>query len=305
MRNYLTAIRPVNLLLVLATQIIIYLVFFKSLSSLDIDLYLWPYKIWLFIFVTISITASGYLINDYFDFETDTINEKRKHTLNQFQLLLSYYALLFIGLGISVWLAIDFGRLEYALIYIFAQGLLFWYAAQLKSTVLIGNILVSLFTVGVIWIFRIAEWDAILRYREIRSFAPIVYDANFKSFASFVFLLNLIREIIKDVEDLEGDKLAGLQSLAIVKGAEFSLKLAMILSLLLLIVIVYWGFHMHDFNHIGFVDIYFLLAIVLPVLFLCIKLGRRLHQQSIRQLQLYVKAIMLSGLIFIVLWAWI
>ncbi|NNE25791.1 MAG: UbiA family prenyltransferase, partial [Saprospiraceae bacterium] len=234
MRNYWTAIRPVNLAIVFASQIIIYLAFFEPLSTSGLILFLWPYKIYAFSFVTMGITAGGYLINDYFDFETDQINKKRKHGLKRIELLGAYYTIFFIGAGMSFWLAYEFGNLLYALIYLAAQGMLFCYASSLKSTILIGNVIVSLFTAGALWIFFIAEQQALDEFKVIH---PGEYEAvryNLLYIGFFIFLLNLIREIVKDIEDVYGDKASGLKTLVIAKGVRFSSAIVRLLSVVLL-----------------------------------------------------------------------
>ncbi|NNE26098.1 MAG: hypothetical protein HKN09_04595, partial [Saprospiraceae bacterium] len=113
------------------------------------------------------------------------------------------------------------------------------------------------------------------------------------------------REIVKDIEDVYGDKASGLKTLVIAKGVRFSSAIVRLLSVVLLVILAYWGSVILDFQTLNIFNIYFVCGLFLPVAFISYLSIRLVKLKNIRFLQQYLKAVMISGLIFIALFAWI
>ncbi|WPR76359.1 geranylgeranylglycerol-phosphate geranylgeranyltransferase [Algoriphagus sp. NG3] len=192
--------RPINLLMVAFAQLMTaYFLVETTRSGLPI---LQDYKLYVIIFSTLLITAAGYMINDYYDVKIDYVNRpgnvvvgkgiKRRVVL----LLHTLLNLTAIGLGFLVSPSVAFIN--------FAAAFLLWfYSNQLKREPFIGNFTVALLTGVSIYL---------IAFHYQKSELLVL------TYAIFAFFLNLIREIIKDIEDRQGDRKHGCRTLPIVIG---------------------------------------------------------------------------------------
>ncbi len=252
-------------------------------------------KIYVFAFVTVLITLGGYLINDYFDKETDKINDKSR--LSPKSLLHLYFVILFLGFILAFALALALGQPALSLIYLIAVALLYMYSAIWKRQVLIGNVIVSLFTAAVPLILLYAERDQLdmLNVKNIESTtSSIVF------FSAFTFLISMVREITKDIEDLEGDSAAGYRTLPIVYGIERAKSIAGFYGFVLMGTLLLWQFYSLRFTSDNlFTHLFVFIFLYAPVIFLVVKLlGKSAHWKSLSQL---CKAIMIFGLLLIII----
>lgn len=192
--------RPINLLMVGFAQFMTaYFLVKTTRAGLPV---LQDYKLYLLVISTLLITAAGYMINDYYDVKIDYVNRpgnvvvgkgiKRRVVL----LLHSVLNFTAIGLGYLVSPSI-------ALINFSAAFLLWLYSNQLKREPFIGNFTVALLTGTSIYLIGF--------YFQKSELLVLTY-------AIFAFFLNLIREIIKDIEDRQGDRKHGCKTLPIVLG---------------------------------------------------------------------------------------
>ncbi|MEB2782360.1 geranylgeranylglycerol-phosphate geranylgeranyltransferase [Algoriphagus persicinus] len=192
--------RPINLLMVGFAQLMTaYFLVGKTNSGLPV---LQDYKLYLLVISTLLITAAGYMINDYYDVKIDYVNRPanvvvgkgiKRRVVILLHTVLNFTA---IGLGLLVSPAI-------ALINFAAAFLLWLYSNQLKREPFIGNFAVALLTGVSIYLIAF--------YFQKSELLVLTY-------AIFAFFLNLIREIIKDIEDRQGDRKHGCRTLPIVIG---------------------------------------------------------------------------------------
>jgi 4-hydroxybenzoate polyprenyltransferase len=193
---------------------------------------------WLFILDTVLIAAAGYVINDIYDQESDLLNKPRKSYISDGSLSVKsawyyYWSLILLGLIIASFIAFSIDKLHLLVIYPTTVGLLFVYSKSLKKLPLIGNLVVALFCAFVPGIILYAEWEVL---ESARNSSPAEYElvfGMFLSYLTFAFLSTLIREIIKDIEDMIGDKSAGYNTFPIKFGKKKAKLLAIIISLIL------------------------------------------------------------------------
>ncbi len=170
---------------------------FYDLVSISVE-----WRFYVLTFSTVLIAAAGYIINDYFDIKIDLINKpkkvyvgriiKRRYALLTHQLLSGFAIVLGFFLGLKI-----------LIVKIVAVVLLWFYASIFKKKAFLGNLIVSFLTA-----LAIFEID-------------LLYNQNSKLlyiYAVFAFFINLIREIIKDIEDIRGDKMHGAVTLPIKIG---------------------------------------------------------------------------------------
>jgi 4-hydroxybenzoate polyprenyltransferase len=198
--GFLRLVRVQNLLILVLTQLLARIFLIGPRSD-------WPHvllepAIWLLAVSTACIAAAGYIINDYFDVKIDLINKpdrviigrylKRRVAMGTHQILSVIGCL--IGLYMSKWVFVAD---------VIAVSLLWSYSAWLKRQPFIGNLVVSLLTALSLIILAVY-------YRQQADMLLI--------YALFSFGISLIREIIKDMQDIRGDARFGCRTLPIVWG---------------------------------------------------------------------------------------
>ena len=252
---------------------------------------------------TLLITAGGYIINDYFDRKIDRINKPEGiivGNLIQPRHAMAYHLVFSItGVAIGVWLSVGIGQLYLSFIFFMVSGLLWFYSTTYKREFLLGNVVVALLTALVPFIVLVFELP--LLAREYGASAhPItrLLLIWISGFSVFAFLLNLIREIVKDMEDLEGDKAFGKITVPVVWGMTAASRVAvsLILSVIALL-IVSWIFFIRDAVTI----VYFLLLIVFPLLAAAAMIIKGDSLSKLHQASFILKAVMMTGIGYMVI----
>lgn len=210
-----------NLLIVALTQYLTHFVLIDSPRLAG-----WHFA--LLVLDTVLIAASGYLINDLSDIAADRVNKPHKMAIGNkispqtgWKL---YFFLLALGMGIAIYLGWFVKRPDQVLLFPLATAALAWYARRGKKDLpLLGNLLVSAFCAFVPGVVLYAERQQL----EGLSQAMIWY-------LLLAFLSTLFREIVKDLEDEAGDRVAGRNTLPILIGRKKASNLAFVCGLLLL-----------------------------------------------------------------------
>ena len=297
MIQYLLCLRPLNLFIVAMTQILCYhFIFLSKALPANVNWVLAPPGIYLFTIVTVCIAAGGYLINDYFDYESDRYNDKRHRLSNKFTTLKYYAVVLILGFLLAFKIAIDIGKPPLAGIYIVASALLYLYSSHWKKQVLIGNLVVSGFTAFVIVMLLYAEQDVISSLSRLQH--EVVVN-SILAFSTFAFLINMVREIIKDIEDIEGDKAEGYKTMPISMGIPKSRIVASFYGIVLLFVLFGWMWYAAwtvDVKVLGFCSF----TLFAPLVFILFKLLRTKTALPSSLLSTMCKLMMISGLFLLI-----
>jgi 4-hydroxybenzoate polyprenyltransferase len=234
-RALISLIRFKNLLIIITIQVVIkFFLIHPYLNNAALS----NFNFLLYLVALITIIASGYIINDIYDVEIDTINKREtriieKEISKDFAMKL-YYFLNLTGIISGFYVSYQVNRLWFGFIFVFFIFSLWKYSKDYKTSFLIGNLHVAFLTA--LSILNIALFDLIpLGITEENGSKIIFYIIIF--YASFSFITTLIREIIKDIEDVEGDKKAGATTLVINYGLAKAKKitLSLILSIILII----------------------------------------------------------------------
>lgn len=228
--NFFNIIRWPNVLMVALIQSLIYLQLLDtSQSILGLTGFI------LLCSITMLIAASGYVINDYYDTHIDRINRPQRwiagNTWTNRQVLFVYFSLLVMGAVISVVLAIRLSMMAYLYIYPMAVAALWLYSYALKCKPIAGNLWVALFCAGVVAIVALPDWLA--GNQEVISQTLWYYIA-------FAFLTTWCREVIKDLEDVEGDTRASCQTFIVRYGLLSGKIMAVLLGVILVAALYAW-----------------------------------------------------------------
>lgn len=177
-----------------------------------------------FILLTLAsvlIAAAGYIINDYFDLNIDLVNKPGKLVVDRVisRRWAIVWHLVFSAAGIGIGFYIDFATNVRFLGFANTACvlLLFLYSISLKKKLLSGNILISLLTAWVILVVGWCETSKLLQPELIGAATEKITRLTFL-YAGFAFVISLIREVVKDAEDMEGDSKYGCNTMPIAWG---------------------------------------------------------------------------------------
>jgi 4-hydroxybenzoate polyprenyltransferase len=302
--SFLRLIRFPNLIIVALTQYLLqYAILIPELEKVNQKPLLPHIPFFLLVFSTVLIAAGGYIINDIEDVEIDKLNKPiEKQIVGRVYPLsiswLFYGVTTLVGFIISLYLAFYINDFLQLVIYPLAVGLLWAYSRWLKRLPLIGNLVVAFFCAFVAWVVFYAE---ILspEYTSTTSLETIIHVLpTFLGYASLAFISTLFREIIKDIEDAEGDKAQNCKTLPILLGTNISKGIAFCVGLLFLALVFYFSFMLKD----SIIKVIVLnITISLPIIYALFLLIKAKEKQEFSFLSKLAKVIMLSGLIFLLI----
>jgi 4-hydroxybenzoate polyprenyltransferase len=251
---------------------------------------------------TLCLTAAGYVINDYFDRKTDMVNRPDeviidKQISRRFAMIL-HLVLNTIGIGLGFYISIVIHLWQLGFIYLVMSGVLWYYSTTYKRQFFLGNFIVALLTALVPLSVSLYELPVLNQfYRElidnynVRFYLVFYWTAGF---AIFAFFTTLVREIIKDLEDFEGDNAYGRNTLPIVLGIQWTKIVVyglIIITMGGLIAVRFLYLH----NSISF---YYLTALVLMLSVLIYLVFRAKDFRDYHKASIYTKIVMLIGILY-------
>lgn len=228
--------------MVMAIQAIIYFVLLPT----------WKTRLALFDFfilvtITVLMAASGYVINDYYDHDTDRINKPAKwiagNTWPLALVLKVYFLIVGIGFVLSIFLASRLGLMHWILLYPGGVVGLWLYSYVLKCRPIAGNLWVSFFCAAVVLIVAMPDW--LLHNGKI--IRPELW-----GYAAFAFLTTWYREMVKDMEDVRGDNQIHCQTFVVRYGVRAGKLFSLVLGAGLLLALIWWDSLQHNRTlHLG------------------------------------------------------
>jgi 4-hydroxybenzoate polyprenyltransferase len=176
------------------------------------------------VLATLCLTAGGYVINDYFDIKTDLINRGNVivgTVIPRRRAMMLHNILNIAGVAAGFYISWRVGYFWLGTLFLLVSGLLWFYSASYKRQFLIGNILVAILTALVPFLVVFFEFPTMYEYYSVNAIEHPYYKLLFfwtGGFSVFAFMTTLAREIIKDIEDYEGDREYGRSTLPVVLG---------------------------------------------------------------------------------------
>jgi 4-hydroxybenzoate polyprenyltransferase len=185
-----------------------------------------------------AVMAGGYIINNILDQQTDKLNDT-DNPISRGEITVAsafnwYLILLIAGTVLAIWQALRMDRYWLSLLYPGIYAIMYFYSSNLKHMVFWGNCLIALACGSLPLLFLLAEWPAFRLLKDINAIQFGFHLSLLIFFGVFMFLVTLIREIIKDLEDMEGDTKKGSQTLPIVYGTQITLVIVDMLLLFLM-----------------------------------------------------------------------
>jgi 4-hydroxybenzoate polyprenyltransferase len=314
MKEFMELIRWKNLLIVSLTMVLMrYAVIEPLIGEMKVILlngtseavpltlqFPW-YDFVILVAATVFITAGGYVINDYFDIKTDLINRGQVIVgtkISRHRAMLWHSIFNVAGVIAGFYISWRAGYFWMGILFLLVSGLLYFYSVSYKRQFLIGNIIVAILVALVPMLVIFYEWPALYRYYSINAqnipdLKPLFYWIG--AFSLFAFITTLAREIIKDIEDFEGDKAYGRNTVPVIIGILGS-RLVAIALLLITLAMLYLVWFLFVTDNITL--IYISAAVALPVLYTIYLLTFSRSRKQIHRASNIMKIIMLTGILY-------
>jgi 4-hydroxybenzoate polyprenyltransferase len=306
MIHFFKLIRWKNLIMIALVQYLIkYALLLPFFESHGVFTTLKPFGFNILVLATLFIAAAGYVINDIYDLEIDRVNKPDKVVVGKYisekNALTLFIILNIVGVGLGFYLCNGIGKPGFFVIFIMASALLYIYSSYLKQMLLVGNIVVSLVVSLSILLIGIFELLPVMteNNRNVQiTFFEIILD-----YAIFAFMINFVRELVKDIEDIDGDHKGGMKTLPIVIGRTRATKIVFALSFIPLISVTYYVV-INLFKQIEIVG-YFLVFVIAPLIYISIKLFSAEQKAHYKHISLMLKLVMLTGILSLVLYKFV
>jgi 4-hydroxybenzoate polyprenyltransferase len=238
------------------------------------------FNLFIIVLVTGLTIASGYIINNFYDSKKDLINRPNKSQLDrlvsQKTKLQVYFTVNFVVFLLAFF--VSFRAVLFFSTYIF---LIWFYSHKLKKITVVGNLT--------------AAFLAVLPFFAILLYYKNLYPEIF-AHATFLFLLILIREMIKDLENIKGDVANDYKTIPVLYGENFAKKIITALTASTLIPIYY----LIEIFEVGYMDLYFYISLIILMFFLQ-KLWKSNAKPDYLKLHNILKFLVVSGVFCIVL----
>lgn len=215
------------------------------------------YILLMLIAATVCVAAGGYVVNDYFDVKIDRINCPDKlivtKTVSKTAAVRLGWALSGAGMVCGLAAAWLVRSWSLAIVYVFVPGLLWFYSSSYKRRFLIGNLVVAFVAALTPMMVAFANVGLLRsRYGVLLKYTPLEHDLYIwlGGFALFAFLCTLIREIIKDMQDKQGDCELECRTLPIRLGETWTKVIVTLLIVLTMGLIVYVWYALLPFSHV-------------------------------------------------------
>ena len=297
--HFFRLIRLPNLLFIILAQSLFQWCIYKSLFPINTQD--GNTQFYLILITSLFIASGGYIINDYFDVNIDQINRPEKVVVGSYisRRWVIFWHLIFSLLGFYI-TTIAFPFLSFWHIHLsnlLTILLLWFYSTNFKKNFLIGNVVIAALTAWSIAVVYFSKFTftelinppadnlSLLRFFKLM----MVYSA-------FAFVLTLVRETLKDMEDMEGDEKFGCKTMPIVWGLKPTKVYIAVWLIVLIAILLMIQLYVIPFGW-WYSIIYCLLFVVAPLVIVLIKLPKSFTSLEFRKLSNYIKITMLAGIL--------
>lgn len=299
---FLRLIRWPNLLMILLTQVLVKYFLFEPFNIATV---LGPIDFGLLVISMMCLAASGNIINDIYDTAADKINKPHKliidSKISEKTAWNWFIALNIAGVGIGFYLSNLVGKPSFVALFILPSAFLYFYATQIKGTVLVGNLVVSVMVAMII--VMVGIFDLIPAITPQNLATQKVIFLILVDYGIFAFLVNFLREMVKDQEDIDGDYNAGYNTLPVLLGRKRANMIIFLVTLLPLAGVLYYIYtYLYESKPAMF---YVLLLVMGPLLYFLVRITGAETKKDFHQLSNILKFILAAGLLSIGLYRFV
>ncbi len=303
--SFFRLIRWPNLLFIALTQLLFQYCILQPLfaSAGAVPVFNVP-NLLLLIAASVFIAAGGYIINDYFDINIDRINKPDKQIIgkkmSRRKAILWHSVISLIGVALSFYLGWRLRIWWIGPSNLLCTFLLFAYSSTFKKRFLSGNIIISVLTAWSVGILGLASFYEVFYHTS--AYNDLNPSRIFRFtilYASFAFVISVIREAIKDMEDIEGDVRYGCNTLPIAAGLNAAKSYTIVWLVVLTGALAIVQFYALQFNW-WLAIVYCTLLLIVPLVRLFKQLIKAQSPQQFHRLSNQTKLIMLMGILSMV-----
>lgn len=294
-------VRLPNLLFLVLTQVLFQFCIYHTLykgTVPDDDLF----RFILLAGASVCIAAAGYIINDYFDINIDEVNKPHKMVVDKLihrrWAIAWHFILSTTGIILTVMALPVLQKWYLVLANILCVALLWFYSTNFKKSLLTGNIVISLLTAWSILIIFFSKFN-------LTDAFGAGHTSDYKFFrlailyAGFAFIISLIREAIKDMEDMHGDAKYGGRTMPIVWGVNATKVYVAVWLIVLIALLVTLQVYVLQFKW-WWAIAYSIPAIIFPLLIILLRLKKSVTTAQFHRLSSLTKLVMLTGILSMV-----
>ena len=249
---------------------------------------------------SVLIAAAGYIINDYFDLDIDLVNKPEKLVVDKMiarrWTIILHMVLSAVGILIGFYLDFTTPILFLGPANAICVLLLFVYSISLKKKLLAGNVLISLLTA---WVVLVITWCEFTSFPRINGVDIAKLSRYTFLYAGFAFIISIIREVIKDMEDIEGDRRYGCTTMPIVWGLHASKVFVAVWLVVLIGVLTMLQFYVLTFKW-WVSAVYCIVFIIAPLINIFRDLFKANVPEDFHRLSTKVKVVMFTGILSII-----
>jgi len=302
---FLGLIRAVNLLFIALTQVLFYyFILTRIFNDTGMNAFLNERLFVILVTASILIAAAGYIINDYFDLNIDQVNKPHKLVVEKIikrrWAIVWHLSLSATGVILSFYVGWKVNNILIGFANLLCAALLWFYSTTFKRRLIIGNVIISVLSAWVVLVLYFSEWyryfDSGIPHNELYALTRVFRFAFL--YAGFAFIISLIREVVKDIEDMPGDAKYGCRTMPIVWGVHVA---KVFVSTWLIVLIAALGivqFYILQFRW-WWSALYCFVLIILPLLIVFRKLFDAKKGEDFHRLSNLIKLVMLTGILSI------
>ncbi len=266
-----------------------------------VPLALSTFEFFLLVLSTILIAAGGYVINNICDVSTDRINKPTKvivgQSISEKAAYNIYMALTIGGVLIGLYLSNAIYKSSFLAIFIIMSATLYMYSTNLKQMPVVGNVLVALMlsiSILILPIFDLLPNVLPQNQSLMSTIFQILLD-----YSIIAFIINLIREMVKDIEDVDGDYNSGMNTLPIIFGKARIGKVVFFASFIPVILIAVYVYRY--LSNLLIADAFIMFFVIAPLIFFTIKSYNATTKADYKMLGNVLKVVILFGILSV--WA--
>ena len=296
---FLKLIRWPNLVFIVLTQMLFFYCIlpfvYKGMDAVSLS----SNYFYLLVTASVCIAAAGYIINDYFDLNIDLVNKPSRlivdKYINRRWAIVFHLCLSFTGFLISCYIGYRLKNIYIPFFNLIAIAGLWFYSTTFKKKLLIGNVVISLLTAWVILVITVTEFKIPRGIEQDTFIIPRLLKVSFL-YAGFAFIISLIREVVKDMEDIHGDMKYGCETMPIVWGIPVSKVFAGVWLVVLTGGVAVLQFYVLQFGWWLSV-VYCILLIIIPLLWILREIYRAQISSDFKRLSRAIKIVMFTGIV--------
>jgi 4-hydroxybenzoate polyprenyltransferase len=302
---FLRLIRWPNLFFIALTQFLFYYaIIIPGFYNSGLINTLRPFLFCLLSLSCVLIAGAGYIINDYFDLNIDRVNKPEKLVVEKIikrrWAIIWHWILSGIGVLIGFYISWKIRNIFVGTSHVLTVVMLWFYSTTFKRKLLIGNIIISLLTAWVILVLYLCEF-------KVHTFVHPVFHQVLSRiyklavlYAGFAFIISFVREVVKDIEDMQGDAAYNCRTMPIVWGVNVSKVFVTTWLIVLILSIAILQFYILQYKW-WWVIAYSVLFIIIPLVLILRDLYRANIPSDYHRLSTLIKGVMLTGILSLLL----